>query len=311
MMKFFPRHKGQIAVIVTLAVPVMVGVLALCCDVAVMYLNWQNLQKAADAGALAGATYLALSPTEAEQQARTYAMRNGLADDEITSIVLDGSATPPRWITVNAQRTVPHYLARVFGLMRAPVRVSATAQIQPVNKAKGLVPIGVNCPSGIAANCFTAGTPVDLKLAMAGPGNWYPVQLGAPGGNSYRNNIENGSAQGVAIGDWINTEPGDLVGPTQQGFNFRAQQAQQSDPEGSFSSHAINNQLVIELPLVNWDNVSGKSQVQVTGFAEFWITGVQGNGQVTGEFIQAGVAAKNTPDRNARDNGVYAPVLIK
>jgi Flp pilus assembly protein TadG len=305
------RHPGQVAIIMTLALPVLLAALALCCDTAVMYVNWQQMQKAADAAALAGATYLALDTTEAKQEAHDYALRNGLTDGEITAIYSDAADTPPRWLTVTASRTVPHFFARVVGIMSAPISVSSTAAIQPVTKAKGLVPIGVNCASGLVTQCFAPGASIDLKMSMNGPGNWFPVQLDAPGGNSYRTDIINGSANQIGIGDWINTETGNLIGPTQQGFNTRWQEAQQMDPTGSYASHVIDNPLVIEVPLVDWSNVNGKSQVKVSGFGEFWITGVQGAGQVTGEFLQAGVVPKNTPDPNAVDNGVYTAVLIR
>lgn len=50
-------RKGQMAVVMTLVVATLLGVMALGSDVAVMYYNWMQLQKAADASALAGATY--------------------------------------------------------------------------------------------------------------------------------------------------------------------------------------------------------------------------------------------------------------
>jgi len=50
-------RKGQIGVVMTLVIATLLGVMALGSDVAVMYYNWMQLQKAADASALAGATY--------------------------------------------------------------------------------------------------------------------------------------------------------------------------------------------------------------------------------------------------------------
>jgi endonuclease/exonuclease/phosphatase (EEP) superfamily protein YafD len=50
-------RKGQIAVVMTLVITTLVGVIALGGDVAVIYYNWMQLQKSADASALAGATY--------------------------------------------------------------------------------------------------------------------------------------------------------------------------------------------------------------------------------------------------------------
>src|SRR3984893_2898446 len=53
------RHfRGQMAVIMTFAMATLLGAMALGTDVAVMYFNWFQLQKGADAAALAGAFYL-------------------------------------------------------------------------------------------------------------------------------------------------------------------------------------------------------------------------------------------------------------
>ena len=50
--------KGQMAVVMTFAIATLLGAMALGTDVAVMYFNWVQLQKGADAAALAGAFYL-------------------------------------------------------------------------------------------------------------------------------------------------------------------------------------------------------------------------------------------------------------
>jgi uncharacterized membrane protein len=51
-------YRGQIAVVTTFAIATLLGAMALGTDVAVMYFNWVQLQKGADAAALAGAFYL-------------------------------------------------------------------------------------------------------------------------------------------------------------------------------------------------------------------------------------------------------------
>ena len=50
--------RGQMFVVMTLALTALLGALALGTDVAVIYLNWMQLRKAADSAALAGAAYL-------------------------------------------------------------------------------------------------------------------------------------------------------------------------------------------------------------------------------------------------------------
>ena len=57
-MKIRKFGKGQMAVVITLALATLLGVMALGADVSVMYYNYIQLQKGADAAALAGANYL-------------------------------------------------------------------------------------------------------------------------------------------------------------------------------------------------------------------------------------------------------------
>ena len=80
------RSRGQIAVILAVVLPVVVGVVALGADFAVMYFNWVQLQKAADSAALAGAGYLPNDTTGAQNAAITYAKLNGLPSDPAPTV---------------------------------------------------------------------------------------------------------------------------------------------------------------------------------------------------------------------------------
>jgi Flp pilus assembly protein TadG len=300
--------KGQVAVIFTIALPVLIGVLALCCDMTVTYLNWQSIQKAADAGVLAGANYLPADPASAIATADTWATNNGVADSEIVSTTV---APDDMSISMTVKRDVPTYFARIFGTTHTPIQVAATAGVENVSTATGLVPIGVNCASGDVSQCFGYQQPVTLKYSQIGPGNWGPLALGANGGNTYRYNIENGYQGPISLGDWINSETGNMVGPTRQGFNARWSEYLQVDPSGTATTHSLSDPLVVEMPLVNWGSPNGKSQVQVTGFAAFWITGVQNSGNVTGEFLHAVPHSSNKASTTAPEGGALVPVLLK
>jgi hypothetical protein len=64
----------------------------------------------------------------------------------------------------------------------------------------------------------------------------------------------------------------------------------------SSTSYSLNDPRVVEVPIVNWGNINGKSQVQVLGFAMMWLVSTDGK-NVNAEFIQQ-VAADNTPNSN-------------
>src|ERR1700685_2931162 len=56
--KIFSRSRGQVAVLYAGIIAVLIGAVALGADVAVMYSDWEQMQKTADAAAIAGANYL-------------------------------------------------------------------------------------------------------------------------------------------------------------------------------------------------------------------------------------------------------------
>jgi Flp pilus assembly protein TadG len=127
LLRGFPKYtRGQMMVIFALAATTLVGLMALGTDVGVLYYNWGQLQKAADASAEAGATWM---PTHTNDQATatatTYATNNGvLASDTLTVTPL----TSPIQMQVTIQRTVPYSFARVLGLTNGVVKASATAR---------------------------------------------------------------------------------------------------------------------------------------------------------------------------------------
>jgi Putative Flp pilus-assembly TadE/G-like len=92
----FRNCKGQVAILMTLAVATLLGVISLASDVGVLYFSSIQLQKAADAAALAGASYFGPnsppSPTcnwgatNAQNGACDYVINNGIAKGYITAI---------------------------------------------------------------------------------------------------------------------------------------------------------------------------------------------------------------------------------
>jgi len=304
--------KGQIAVVMAVALASVLGAMAMSVDVMMFYWQWSLLQKAADAAALAGAHYLPGKPDVATTEAGNYAGLNAVSAGEITSIEF---ANGNREITVTLTRVVPFYFGRVLGLTEAPVSVVATAGVQSVEGARGLVPIGVNCPAGVPDSCgFNKYDLVTLKDDMFGSGNWFPVDFGDPGGGAaaYKDDIINGYEGVVSIGDWIPTEPGNMVGPTVKAFTDRINAALSNSEYASstYNSPVPGDPRLIQVPLADFTDVGGKSAIQVTGFAEFWIEGAYPDGSVKGYFISV-VDPKDYPSPDAPDGGSLVPVLLR
>jgi Flp pilus assembly protein TadG len=125
IMQFISRRSaGQMVVVYALAAVALVGGLALGTDLTIMYANWETLQKAVDAAALAGANYLPEQPSQAQTIAVNYATANGLTSSEVGTPTISNSNQE---ITVDANRTVPYYFGRVLGLSSQLISVTASA----------------------------------------------------------------------------------------------------------------------------------------------------------------------------------------
>ncbi|MGH7949897.1 MAG: TadG family pilus assembly protein [Candidatus Binataceae bacterium] len=286
--------------------------MALSADVSVFYWQWSLLQKAADAAALAGAHYLPGKPDVAATEAGNYAGFNGVSAGEITSIEFANGNTE---ITVTLTRTVPYYFARVLGLTEAPVTVVASAAVQNAEGARGIVPLGVNCRSGNPDDCgLVKGELHTLKMDQVGPGNWLPLDLGPTGGGAaaYKSDVINGCDCYVSLGDWLPTEPGNMVGPTRQAFRalLDAAAANSAFASSTYDSPMPGDPRLIEVPLADFTDVQGKMQVQVTGFAQFWLESADSRGNVVGRFLSV-VDAEDYPDADAPAGGSLVPVLIR
>ena len=272
------------------------GSMALSTDISILYYNWSMLRKEVDAAVLAGAAYLPNNPTSAASTAKSYATQNGAQASDSVSVSVSADN---KSITMKATRSVPYFFGKVLGLKTTPVSVSATATIEPVGAARNLIALGFDPPT-----TPTQYQMYTFKNAQVGPGNWGPLALGGSGGSNYRTNLQNGYQGTVNIGDWVSTETGQITGPTSQAISARMSAGVATDPSiaagqtiNSSTSYSLNDARVVEVPIVNWGNINGKSTVQVLGFAMMWLVSTDGK-NVLAEFIQQ-VAADNTPNPNA------------
>ena len=124
------RNRGQILVLFALALVVLIGMAALGIDVGYMYSVRHDLQRCADAGALAGASRFINAPGEmgtwadsavqAEATARAidYASKDNVVQTPLLSqpgdnVIVTFDQGPDK-IKVQTERTVPLFFARMF-----------------------------------------------------------------------------------------------------------------------------------------------------------------------------------------------------
>jgi hypothetical protein len=121
---------------------------------------------------------------------------------------------------------------------------------------------------------------------QVGPGNWGPLALGGTGASTFESNVENGYFGKVGIGDLLNTETGLMAGPTKIAFDARLSAGETQDPGGTYANHTLTDPRAVTVPMVDFANINGKSQVPVIGFAELWLVGMDKKENITTYFIK-------------------------
>jgi Flp pilus assembly protein TadG len=294
-------RRGQILVMLTILIPVMLGVVAMGVDITVFYWTWAEMHAAADAAVLAGAASLPDSPTLAIAATKTYAQNNGMVASEIASPVV---AADKLSISVTLTRVVPYYFGRVLGLTSSPVVVNATASLFNTGAATGTLPIGLSIQT-----TYAFGQSITLHQGGVGPGNWDALALGGTGGANYSNNLANGYAGQISVGDSLTSEPGVKTGPTSSGINTRVSNGNSVDPGGTWSDHTLTDPRVAIVPVVDWTGCHGRCSVPVKGFAALWITSASGS-DINAVFIGA-VAQNAVPSQTAVNFGTYQVLLTQ
>src|ERR1700687_3077204 len=134
-------ERGQMLIILTILIPVMLGVVAMAVDISTFDWTWSRMQSSADAAALAGCSILPTSPSRAIATATAYAVTNGMLASEVstTTVAADNLS-----ISIKLYSTVPYYVGRVLGLTASPVVVTATAGLFTTGSVTGSMPIGLS-----------------------------------------------------------------------------------------------------------------------------------------------------------------------
>jgi hypothetical protein len=185
------------------------------------------------------------------------------------------------------------------------VSAQATAQIKTIGTATGVTPIGVDYRTA-----YTSGQVVTLMEGQVGPGNWGPLALGGTGASNLEQNIEYGYKASVSAGDFVNTETGIAAGPIRTAFDYLLSEGESVDSGGTFGSHTPTDPRVLIVPMVDFSNINGQSQVPVKGFAALWLVSVDSKNDIVTYFIDQ-VAPGSIPNGSVSNFGAYQVVLVQ
>ena len=276
-------ESGAALVMTAIFLVVLLGFSAFVVDVGLLYVNRLVLVNAVDAGALAGVQDLPYSPTLAERSAREYAVTNGADRHGITTSVLNSNSE----VRVFAFRDVDLYLSRIFGITRQRLTASATARVGSISAYIGVAPFGVVEQDFIYGEQYTLKFGPDTQLGHF-RGNFGALSLGGRGASVYEKNIKYGHQGRLAVGDWIDTEPGNVSGPTARGVKYRMEECQHY-PKCTWDTVVQGCSRLIIVPVIKNLDVNGRDSVQIVGFAAFFLEGTTRRGadsQVIGRFLR-------------------------
>lgn len=154
-------------------------------------------------------------------------------------------------------------------------------------------PTAIPPDPGSPGSGFTIADDLGTKLVLK-PGNpsdsiqpgwFFPVVLDptCKGGNCYRDSISGCANTPYGVGDFITVEPGNMIGPTQQGVKALIDQ----DPNAEWDPLAKNVKLsccnqsprIVPLPVFNVNTLiaNGRTQVQIVNILGFFVDEMVGN----------------------------------
>lgn len=291
--------KGSVSIVLCLLLSALLGFTALAVDIGMVYAKKAKLSNAIDAAALAAVLELPGSEVKARSVALEYLEKNNIdPDSTIVTISPDKKS-----IQIEGIINVNHFFAPVIGIDNSNVTAATKAIIGSLKSVHG----GIR-PFAVEIFDFSYGDVVTLKKGAGDGyrGNYGAVALGGTGQNVFRNNALYGFSGTLSVGDYIDTESGNMAGAINAIKNYIQQE------DSSFNNFTRDSIRVWTIPLVDSLEVSGRGQVQVMGFAQFYVEDVQKSGgkmELIGRFIR--YVSRGVVDLNLNDTGAYGAKLSR
>jgi len=310
--------------------------ISLAVDMGKLMTTKTELQRAADAAALAGASAIDkegggnLITAQANARAVAAAAANTALQETSESVAIDPNSDidfPPGGHTIhvtvhrdaangNAMTTI---FARTLGITSLDVKAEAKAKAIPLTAVcQNLIPFSaVGAPGDFSTACGTTYT-LHTQPAASNGGNFQLLNFpdctdgdcsGATGngGAKIKWYIENGYCCCVDVGTtFVDTKPGGTVGPVRQGLQSRWDSDTDRRANICYKNYTGNGSRILPVPLVSTLTANGRTSATITGFAAFFMTvrptGGANNMMVVGQFIdyvEPGTGSNNPPPPNA------------
>ncbi|KOA19234.1 hypothetical protein CLHOM_23400 [Clostridium homopropionicum DSM 5847] len=289
--------KGNISIILCIIIAALFGFTAYVIDIGMVYIERIKLSNAMDSAALAAVLELPNGDVKAEAVAIEYLEKNNV-DPNLTKITI---SEDKKSVYIEGQKNVKHAFAQIIGIGSSNIKDKTKAVIGPIKSVKD----GTR-PFAVEKYDFSYGDLVVLKEGAGDGyhGNYGAVALGGTGASVFKENAINGYSGTVSVGDYIDTETGNMTGACNDIKQYI------NSENSTFDNFQRDSIRLWTLPLVDTLVVDGRKPVLVVGFAQFYVENVankSGKIEVTGRFIKY---VSNSPvDLSLNDTGAYGAKL--
>lgn len=269
-------ESGNITIIVTFVLVILVVALAFVMDFGVIYAEKAKLIKAMDAAILAGGQALPGDIGQARATMESYLEDNGVDVDQVNIWISDDGMQAE----ISALKDVDHYFAKIIGIESTTIDDSSKIALGALTSVKG----GIR-PFGVEKFDFVYGDQVVLKQGggSGSNGNYGGIALGGTGACVLINNALYGYAGELAIGQYVSTEPGNMASMIRYLSSYI-----NSIPE-TFDNFSVGSQRLWTLPIMASMDVNGRAEVEIVDFGQFFVEDIyksSGKAVIKGRFVQ-------------------------
>jgi len=235
-----------------------------------------------------------------------YVVKNGLDASDFDIEVNEDEKT----ISVRANSSVSLFFAKIWDIDEGEVSGRSRARVEGITSVTGVAPLGIEEQKLEKGRLYT------LKVAAPPPtggGNFGALSLGGPGADRYRENLKWGYDQPISVGDVLDTETGNMSGPTKDAIDSRMKGCSHV-PRCTIEQYERSCPRIIIVPVYRPYLQQGAQlkKVEVVGFASFLIDGETGSGNesyVRGYFIDQVFSGETSPSQSGY--GAFGVKLIQ
>ncbi|RLL47032.1 hypothetical protein D8M04_07530 [Oceanobacillus piezotolerans] len=293
---FKKQEAGNAILLVALAMSALIAMVGLVIDGGNLFISKSHLQKTANAAALSGAQEIVNSEAAVHEVVNLILSSH----DELNS--LSQITIEADRLHVELAKDVPLFFSSLFGVESVPMKVDAKAGLNPMGVAKGAVPLGINDKVELVYG-QTYQLKVDAGDSVSG--NFGVLALDGPGAKTYGETLMHGFDENLKVGDIVNTQTGNIAGPTREGIQYRINNCPY--PDGDYQHRDCPRIMLVVVYKPYSQTTNQLKSVQITGFAYFYITQPMSktDDSVKGIFIKRagpGMTGENSP----LNRGAYA-----